>query len=119
MAHSYRDLTVWQKAMTLVKDIYLQTGKFPKEELFGLTSQIRRAAISVPSNIAEAQGRLSKREFRQFLAVARGSLLELETQLFIAADLGYLSTAEHQALLGRTDELLRMLNGLMSSISSQ
>ena len=119
MSHSYGDLAVWQKSMALVGDVYRGSRKFPKEELFGLTSQIRRAAISIPSNIAEGQGRLSRREFKQFLSVSRGSLLELETQLLISEDLGYLTRAELGALLGRTDELLRMLNGLMSAISSK
>ncbi len=100
MSHSYTDLAVWQKSMTLVRDIYLQTRNFPKEELFGLTSQIRRAAVSIPSNIAEGQGRLSKREFKQFLAIARGSLLELETQLLIVKGLGYTNHADTEGLMG-------------------
>ncbi len=80
MGHSYRDLIVWQKAIAMVTDIYRATQNFPRQETYGLTSQIRRSAVSVASNIAEGQGRLSRREFRQFLGVARGSLVEMETQ---------------------------------------
>ena len=82
---------VWQKAIALVTDIYRLTQGFPREELYGFTSQIRRAAVSIPSNIAEGQGRLTRGEFRQFLGQARGSYAELETQLIIAKNLGYLS----------------------------
>lgn len=116
MPHSYRELTVWQKSMSLVQDVYQHTRQFPKEELYGLASQMRRSAVSIPSNIAEGQGRLSKGEFRQFLGVARGSLLELETQLIIAGELLLLSDPEVDGLLGRTNEVLRMLNGLMKSV---
>jgi four helix bundle protein len=107
---------VWQKSMSLVKDVYQHTCQFPKEELYGLASQMRRAAVSVPSNIAEGQGRLSKREFKQFLGVARGSLLELETQLIIAGELRLLSEDGVDELLVRTGEVLLMLNGLMKSM---
>ena len=82
MVQSYRDLVAWNKAMELVTEIYRVTKKFPKEELFGLMSQLRRAAVSIPSNIAEGKGRLSKGEFRQFLGNARGSLAEVETQIY-------------------------------------
>ena len=78
---SHRDLIAWQKAMVLVEDVYRITAVFPKEEIYGLTSQIKRAAVSIPANIAEGQGRRSKREFQQFLGNARGSLLELDTHL--------------------------------------
>ena len=81
MVQSYRDLVAWNKAMELVTEIYRVTKQFPKEELFGLMSQLRRAAVSIPSNIAEGKGRLSKGEFRQFLGNARGSLAEVETQI--------------------------------------
>ena len=84
MGCSYRDLIVWQKATALVTEIYRATQGFPREEMFGLTSQRRRSAVSVASNIAEGQGRLSKGEFRQFLGQARGSLIEMETQVVIA-----------------------------------
>ena len=117
MSHSYRELLVWQKSMTLVKCIYQETRAFPKEEIYGLTSQMRRAAVSVPCNIAEGQGRASKKEFRQFLSMSRGSLLELETQLQIAADLGFLSAESRSQLVDKTAELLRMLNGLMGSLA--
>jgi four helix bundle protein len=116
MSHSYRDLIAWQKAMMLVKHIYLHTRCFPKEELYGLASQMRRASVSVPSNIAEGQGRASKEEFKQFLAVARGSLLEVETQVLIAADLNYLDVRTAQELETQTKELLWILNGLIGSL---
>ncbi len=81
---NYRELVVWQKAMTFVELVYRATRQFPREELYGLTNQLRRAAVSVPSNIAEGQGRFSTREFLSFLSIARGSLREAETQLMIA-----------------------------------
>jgi four helix bundle protein len=88
VGESYRDLIAWQKAMDLVTAIYRVTGSFPREELYGLTSQLRRAAVSVPSNIAEGQARFSRKEFHHFLSQARGSLVEIETQLMIAENLG-------------------------------
>ena len=89
MAHSFRDLTVWQRSMQLTVAVYKLTKEFPREELYGLTSQIRRSAVSLPSNIAEGHGRLNTAESRQFLGVARGSNCELQTQLEIARALGY------------------------------
>jgi four helix bundle protein len=118
MGQSYRDLIAWQKARELVRDIYAITQTFPREELYGLTSQLRRAAVSVPSNIAEGQARYSCREFHHFLSHARGSLVEIETQLFIAEDLGYISRAHSQRLLDSTAELGRILNRLAASIKS-
>jgi four helix bundle protein len=102
--------------MGLVRGIYVQTRKFPKEELYGLAAQMRRCVVSVPSNIAEGQGRLSKGEFKQFLGVARGSLLELETQILISADLGYVDEEHSEGLIAQTQEVLRMLNGLIESL---
>jgi four helix bundle protein len=107
---------VWQKSMVLVKEIYLETRCFPKEEVYGLSSQMRRAAVSVPCNLAEGQGRTSKKEFRHFLSLSCGSLLELETQVQLAADLGFLNADHSKLLFSKTEELLRMLNGLMESL---
>ncbi len=95
----YQELIVWQKAMELSRVIYQVTKSFPEDERFGLTSQLRRASISIPSNIAEGQGRLTAGEFRQFLGTARGSAFEVETQIQLALDLEYLSTAEASNLL--------------------
>lgn len=116
MGRSYKDLVAWQKAMELVTATYRASAKFPKDELFGLTSQLRRAAVSVPSNIAEGQGRLSEREFRYFLGQSRGSLMEVETQLQIAENLGYLQAEEVKVLLKSCAEVGRILNGLIASI---
>ena len=118
MGQSFRDLVVWQKAMTLVTEVYRATASFPKDELFALTSQLRRAAVSVPSNIAEGQGRLSKREFHYFLGLARGSLMEVETQVQIASNLGYLKAETVSDLLSMSAEVGRVLNGLMTSVKS-
>ena len=104
--------------MALVKDVYLCTREFPKEEIYGLSAQLRRAAVSVPSNIAEGQGRLSKKEFKHFLAWARGSLLEVETQVLIAGELNYLNDSKLKILLEQTQEILRILNGLIASMQS-
>src|SRR5258706_7569758 len=116
MGRSYKDLVAWQKSMDLVTATYRATAAFPKEELFGLTSQLRRAAVSIPSNIAEGQGRLSEKEFRHFLGQARGSLREVETQLQISQNLGYTQPAQINDLLRACGEVGRILNGLLASI---
>jgi four helix bundle protein len=119
MVRTFRDLVVWQKAMDLVIEIYRTTQTFPKEEIFGLISQLRRAAVSVPSNIAEGQGRLTEKEFRLFLGNARGSLAEVETQIIIANNLGYLDDPEFQKLSAMFAEVGRILNGLISTVISE
>jgi four helix bundle protein len=116
IVQSYRDLVVWKKSMALVLNVYRCTQAFPKIETYGLTSQLRRAVISVPSNIAEGQGRLSTGKFRQFLGNARGSLMEVETQILVAQDLGYLEQNQSQSLLSATAEVGRILNGLLASL---
>jgi four helix bundle protein len=107
---------VWQEAMALTIDIYRNTATFPKHELYGLTQQIRRAAVSIPSNIAEGKGHYSDKEFSRFLFYARGSLLELQTQLLIAEQLEYLPNAEAQRLTAMVDGIGRALSGLISSL---
>ena len=102
--------------MLLVRRIYLGTRDFPPNENYGLVSQLRRSAVSVPSNIAEGQGRLSSGEFRQFLSHARGSLMETETQVLIARDLGYLTVEQATTLLECAAEAGRLINGLHSSL---
>src|ERR1700728_3695333 len=111
-----RDLLVWQKSMDLAREVYRLTKGFPKEELFGLSSQIRRAAVSIPSNIAEGQGRLTDKGFALFLGHARGSLFELETQAELSESLGYLKREELDKVLLASDEIGRMLNGLLNSV---
>jgi len=114
----YQDLIAWRKAIAFVKRIYACTTKMPQEELFGLRSQMRRCAVSIPSNIAEGQGRTTRGEFYQFLGHARGSLYELETQIVIASELRYLTVEECESLLVDAAELGRILNALMSSLKS-
>jgi four helix bundle protein len=116
IVRSYRDLAVWKKSMALVLEVYRSTQAFPRMETYGLTSQLRRAAVSIPSNIAEGQARLSTGEFRQFLGNARGSLMEVETQILIASDLGYLEENRTEALLRAAAEVGRMLNGLLNAL---
>jgi four helix bundle protein len=116
---SYRDLLAWQKAMELITQVYRVSQKFPSEELYGMVSQMRRAAVSIPSNIAEGQGRLTKGEFIQFLGNARGSLLELETQILVAQNLHYLDESTLKNLLGLTSEVGRLVNGLLGAIKKR
>jgi four helix bundle protein len=113
---SYRDLIVWQKAMELVAEIYRLTRAFPADEMFGLVSQLRRAAVSIPSNIAEGYGRTSTGEYKQFLGHARGSLWEVETQILIAPKLKYLGDEEADGLLKLATETGRILQGLIASL---
>ena len=118
MADAYQDLIAWRKATQLALEIYRCTRTFPKDELYGLTSQMRRAAVSVASNIAEGKGRYSRKEFVQFLYRARGSLLELQTQLFIAGELDYLESISARRIRDKADELGRILNGLTTSVQN-
>lgn len=108
---TYKELDVWIKFRILVKEIYAATMDFPKEELYGLTSQIRRSAVSVPSNIAEGYGRQYKKETIQFLHIARGSLYELETQLYIAFDLKFISENKLNELIVMIEECRKLLSG--------
>jgi four helix bundle protein len=110
----YRDLQAWQKAMLLAKAVYRETEDLPSNERYGLQSQMRRAAISIPSNIAEGHGRLNDGHFRQFLAVSRGSLFELQTQLELAGDLSLLNLQSAKALIKQCEEVARLINGLLA-----
>lgn len=116
MRSSYRDLRVWQQAMQLVVAIYRCTQAFPKSELYGLTNQLRRAAVSIPSNIAEGKGRSTDRDRNVFFCRARGSLLELETQILIATELNYLTDEQSEDLMHRSTRLGQMLNALIESL---
>jgi len=116
MADSFRDLLVWQKAMILVTDVYRATEEFPSREMYGLTNQVRRSPVSVPSNVAEGKGRLSKKEFIQFLGTARGSLCEMQTQLEIARNLGYVQTEHFEQLDVQSREVGRIINGLIKAV---
>lgn len=113
---NYTELVAWQKAMDLVEAIYSVTRRFPPDERYGLTPQIRRAAISIPSNIAEGQGRSGRREFLHHLSIAHGSLRELETQMMIARRLGYLRESDAKGLLEHAGAVGRLINGLLRSL---
>jgi four helix bundle protein len=113
MSGTYTDLQVWQAAMDLAEDVYRITKNFPKEETYGLTIQLRRAAVSVPSNNAEGKGRSSDKELAQFLCHSRGSLFEIETQINLTRRLGYLDTQEAEAVLRNTARVGQLLNGLL------
>lgn len=115
MSGGFRDLNVWKKSRALVADVYRASESFPRREIFGLTAQLRRAAVSVPSNIAEGKGR-SDRDFARFLLQARGSLWELETQLELARNLGFVDPPSCTVLIERADEISRMLNGMLSAL---
>jgi four helix bundle protein len=116
MVESYRDLKVWQRAIQMTLAIYRVTTGFPKEEVFGLTTQIRRAGVSVASNIAEGYGRSSRGEYKQFLGMARGSNLEVQSQLFIATELGYGNPALLTEADNLSNEVSRMLNSLLAKL---
>lgn len=116
---TYRELVGWQRAMDLVEQIYLVTKGFPREETYGLTSQIRRAAVSVPSNIAEGQGRQSTKEFINHLSIAYGSLLEVETQTLIAQRLSYITREQSSDILTTTAEIGRLINGLTTALRNK
>ena len=114
--HSFRDLQVWQRAMDLVEDIYKVTKLFPRDERFGLTAQIRRAAVSIPSNIGEGKRRKRRKPLLNHLDIALGSQGEVEVQVEIAKRVGYLAASDYLRLISQIDEIGRMLNGLITSL---
>jgi four helix bundle protein len=116
MNESHRSLVAWQRAMDLVSAVYAETASFPPDERFGLTNQIRRCSVSIPSNIAEGKGRQTRKDYAHFLYQARGSLLELETQLEIARNLGYLPAEKFDGLYEMAAATGRVLNGLIKSL---
>ena len=113
---SHNDLIVWRKAIELAVEVHRVTTRFPRHELFGLASQLRRAAISIPSNVAEGAARRTTRDLVAFLHVARGSLAEVETQLLLAQQVGYVDESARDALMVHIDEVGRLLNGLISAL---
>lgn len=113
---SYKDLVVWQKSIELAREIYAITEQFPKSELFGLTAQMRKCSVSIPSNIAEGSRRGSKKDFRQFILIAYGSGAELETQIIIAKSLPFGSALDFSKSESLLEEILKMLNGLQASL---
>jgi four helix bundle protein len=113
----YKDLLVWQKGIQIVKAVYLCFGSFPKDEIFGLQSQMKRSAVSIPSNIAEGWGRDSTQSYIQFLRIARGSLMELETQLIIAKELNYIDDLKFKEISGLITEESKMLNAFIKTLS--
>ncbi len=115
---SYRDLIVWQKAMVLVKQVYESSKTFPKEEQFGLTQQLRRSIVSVPSNIAEGSGRGTTKDYIRFLQIARGSLFEAQTQIELSHDLLFLPDTKTKDILSSCNEIERMLNALITKLSA-
>jgi len=116
MSTGFRDLVVWQKSMQLAVTVYDLTKHFPREEIYGLTSQMRRSAVSIPSNIAEGQGRANPAEFRQFVSIARGSNCELQTQLELALALKLVDPASINSAQQLSEEVRKMLYGLISSL---
>jgi four helix bundle protein len=116
MVQSFRDLVVWQRSMQLTAAVYRLSKGFPRDEIYGLSSQIRRSAVSIPSNIAEGQGRLGTGEFRQFLGIARGSNCELLTQLEIAGMLGYCDAMRIEEAEGLSNEVGKMINAILQSL---
>ena len=112
----YRDLLAWQKAMALTRAVDLESESLPQKEHYGLQSQMRRAAVSIPGNIAEGHGRLNDGHLRQFLANARGSLFELQTQLELAGDLKFLEAPKVAALMQQSEEVARIINGLLAAL---
>ena len=115
----YQQLIAWKKAISLVTNVYSATATFPRDEIYGLTSQLRRAAVSIPSNIAEGQGRATKGEFIQFLCHSRGSLFEVETQIEISRNLGYITSQQQSCFTSEISELGRILNGLITSLQQK
>ena len=117
--HNFKELIVWQKSRNLVKDVYKLTQKFPAEERFGLTQQIRRASVSIPSNIAEGSGRGTNNDFLHFIDMANGSAFEVETQLYLALDLEYISQSEFEEVTTKLLDIERLVYNFKKSLSNK
>ena len=117
--HNFKELIVWQKSRYFVKDIYKLTRNFPDDERFGLTQQIRRASVSIPSNIAEGSGRGTNNDFIRFINFANGSAFEVETQLYLALDLAYISQSEFEELIAKLLDIERLLYNFKKSLSNK
>ena len=115
---SYKDLNIWKRSIRLVEDIYKISQNFPKEEIYGLTSQLKRAAVSIPSNIAEGFTRLHNKEYRQFLYISLGSCAELNTQIIISSRLSYLSSEKANGILKEIEEISKMIMGLIKKLNT-
>lgn len=113
---NFKDLKVWHEAIKLTTDIYNLTKHYPKDELYGITNQIRRCAVSIPSNIAEGSGRISDKEFKHFLSISNGSIAELETQLIISHNIQYISKDQLSQMISQISLVRKMLSGLMKSL---
>jgi four helix bundle protein len=114
--HNFKKLSIWVNAMSLVKDVYLLTSNFPKEEKFGLISQINRCSISIPSNIAEGSSRSSNKEFSHFIKIALGSLFELETQIILSSDFKMINDQDSKLILDKITTLQKMINGFLTTL---
>lgn len=114
--HNYKEIKIWKRARMLVKDVYLLTKEYPKEEIYGLTSQVKRAVVSIPANIAEGAGRGTNKDFSHFLDIARGSLYELETLIILSSDLEFIQESKSIEVLNETTEILLMLNSFQSNL---
>jgi len=114
--HNFKELKVWKKSRELVKDIYLEVSHFPNDEKFGLSSQMKRAAVSIPSNIAEGAGRNTKKDFARFLNISLGSAYELETQLILSFDLGIINKEQLDKITNTINEVQKMIHGLLKSL---
>jgi four helix bundle protein len=117
--HVFKELKVWQKSRVLVREVYILTKEFPKAELYGITSQIRRSVISIPSNIAEGAGRNTSKEFLRYLDISLGSSYELETQLILSSDLNFLKIEQYEKLIADLSEIQKMIIGLMQSLKKK
>jgi four helix bundle protein len=119
MADSFRDLIAWQKGMTLAVDVYRVSATFPSSERYGLVDQLRRASVAIPSDVAEGKGRISKKEFIQMLARARGSSYEVQTQLELCHRLGYLDDSRYSSMIELAEEVSKIVHGLMRDLQRQ
>ena len=114
--HQFKELLIWQKSRNFCSEIYSITSTFPNDEKFGITNQLRRASVSIPSNIAEGSSRNSNKDFSRFLEIAIGSAYEIETQLLIASDLGFIKTEQLELLINQLDEIIKMISKFKSTL---
>lgn len=116
--HNFREMIVWQKSRALVKEVYTITASYPQSEIYGLTNQMRRASVSIPSNIAESSGHKSSKEFKRYLEIANSSSLELETQFYLSFDLSFISEKDLEEFIGKIHEIQKMIFGFERNLDN-